>query len=80
MTGCDITESELVRSLCHPRLALHCSLGARNTAALAAGRSVSFDPEGLSVNDRRAPRAPGRTARTLDTTFEFSTPDLTRPT
>jgi hypothetical protein len=77
MTGCDITESVLVRALCHPRLALHCSLGARNTAALAAGRSVSFDPEGLSVNDLRAA---GRTARTLETTFEFSTPDLTRPT
>ncbi len=77
MTGCDITESVLVRSLCHPRLALRCSLGARNTAALAASGSVSFDPEGPSANDRRAP---DRTARTLDTTFKFSTPDLTRPT
>jgi hypothetical protein len=77
MIGCDITESVLVRSLRHPRLALHRSLGARNAAAFAAGCSVSFHRERPSVNDRCAS---GRTARTLDSTFKFSEHGLIRST
>ena len=77
MTGCDINESVLVRSLRRPRSALHRSLGVRNAAAFAAGCSVLFHPERPSVNHRCAS---GRTARTLDSTFKFSEHGLIRST